>query len=142
MCARASLSRCPFSFDEKGGSSNRDSPIAFPSCTDSLRAPRPPDSSHPSRRFGPGCRVPDALFIAVPVGTEVLRVGGLRVIAPVAAKLAIVLAILHALLEVLLTVVALLIVAAFPVLALLCGKRGGPAARAEPGKGDPKGQHP
>src|SRR6266481_470043 len=88
---------------------NRDRPIAFPSCTDSSRAPRPQDSSHSSRRFGPGCRVPDALFIAVPVGTEVLRVGGLRVIAPVAAKLAIVLAILHALLEVHLIVVALLI---------------------------------
>src|SRR6266852_6917308 len=65
-------------------SSNRDNPIALPGCIASLRAPRPPYSSHPSRRFGPGCRVPDALFIAVPVGTEVLRVGGLRVIALVA----------------------------------------------------------
>ena len=126
----------------KAGTRARASRIALPGCTDSLRAPRPPDSSHPSRRFGPGCRVPDALFIAVPIGTEVLRVGGLRVIAPVAAKLAIVLAILHALLEVQLIVIALSIVAALLILALLCGKRDGSTSRAEPGKGDPKGQHP
>src|SRR6266436_5965 len=142
MCARASLSRCPFSFDEKGGSSNRDSPIAFPSCTDSSRAPRPPDSSHSSRHFGPRCRVPDALFIAVPIGTEILHVGGLRVIAPVAAKLAIVLAILHALLEVHLIVVAVSALAAILILFLLCGKRGGPASHAESGARDPKSQHP
>jgi len=66
----------------------------------------------------------------------------LRVIAPVAAKLAIALAVLHALLEVHLIVVALLIVAALLILVLLCGKRDGPTSRAEPGKGDPKGQHP
>src|SRR6266404_168804 len=209
MCARASLSGCPFNFDEKRwiliaryerilarvaqskaleriwvrnlgwrlprpdrgvwgfslwslpvahparsasdlvhlpiyrvGATNRDSPIALPSCTDSLRVPCPPDSSHSSRRFGPGCRIPDALFIAVSVGAELVRVGGLRVITPVAAKLAIVLAVLHALPEVHLIVVGLSIVAALLILALLCGNRGGPAARAEPGKGDPKGQHP
>jgi hypothetical protein len=66
----------------------------------------------------------------------------LRVIAPVAAKLAIVLAILHALVEVHLLVVALLIVAALLILGLLWGKRGGPASRAEPGEGHPKCQHP
>jgi len=66
----------------------------------------------------------------------------LRVIAPVAAKLAIVLAVLHALLEVHLIVVALLIVAALLILALLCGKRGGSTSRAEPSEGDPQSQHP
>jgi len=65
----------------------------------------------------------------------------LRVFAAVAAKLAIVLAVLHALLEVHLIVVGLSIVAALLILALLCGKRGGPA-RAEPDEGDPKNQHP
>ena len=116
----------------------------MPRCAYVLGAPRPPDSSHPSRRFGPGCRVPDALFIAVSVGTEVARVGGLRMIAPVAAKLAIVLAILHALLKVpsvfLLIAVAVSVLAA--ILSLLCGNRGGPASRAESGTGDPKSQHP
>jgi len=66
----------------------------------------------------------------------------LRVFAPVAAKLAIVLAILHALPEVHLIVVALSIVAALLTLALLCGKRSGPASRAESGARDPKSQHP
>jgi len=70
----------------------------------------------------------------------------LRVIAPVAAKLAIVLAILHALLEVhsvsVWIVSAGSIVAALLILALLCGKRGGPASRAKPGEGDPQSQHP
>ena len=70
--------------------------IALPGYTDSLSAPHPPDSSHPSRRFGPGCSVPEALFIAVSVGAELVRVGGLRVITPVAAKLAIVPAVLLA----------------------------------------------
>ena len=30
----------------------------------------------------------------------------------------------------------------YALLVLLCGKRDGPTSRAEPGKGDPKGQHP
>jgi hypothetical protein len=70
----------------------------------------------------------------------------LRVIGPVASKLAIVLAVLHALLEVqwvsLLIVGAIWILAAILILGLLCGNRGGPAGRAEPGEGDPKCQHP
>ena len=130
----------------KAGTRARPIEIALPGCTDSLGAPRPPDSSHPSRRFGPGCGVSDALLIAVSVGTEVARVGGLRVIAAVAAKLAIVLAVLHSLLEVhsvsLLIVGAVLVLAAILILGLLCGNCGSPASRAEPDEADSKCQHP
>jgi hypothetical protein len=70
----------------------------------------------------------------------------LRVIAPVAAKLAIVLAVLDALLEVhsvsLLIVGAVSVLATILILVLLCGNRGGPARCAEPGEGDPQSQHP
>lgn len=110
--------------------------------------PRPPDSSHPSWCLGAGCRVPEALFVAVSVSTEVVPVAGLRVIAASAAELTIVLAVLQTLLKVrsvcLLTIVAVSVLVAILVLILflLCGNRGGPASRAESGEGDPKSQHP
>jgi len=70
----------------------------------------------------------------------------LRVVAPVAAKLAIVLAVLDALLEVhsvsVLIVGAGSILVAILILFLPCGNRAGPASRAEPGEGDPQSQHP
>jgi hypothetical protein len=70
----------------------------------------------------------------------------LRVLAAVAAKLAIVVAVLHALLEVhsvsLLIAVAVPVLAAILILVLLCGNRGGPTSRAEPGEGDPQSQNP
>jgi len=70
----------------------------------------------------------------------------LWVFAPVAAKLAIVLAVLHALLEVhsvsVWIVVAGSILVAILIQVPLCGKRGGPASRAEPGEGDSQSQHP
>jgi hypothetical protein len=87
-----------------------------------------------------------ALFIAVSVGAEVARVAGLRVLAPVAAKLAIMLAILHALLEVhfvsILIFRAVSALVAILILLLLCGNRGSQTSRAEPGEGDSKSQHP
>src|SRR6266852_5630837 len=84
--------------------------IALPICTDSSSAPRPPESYRPSllfghgcsdRRFGRGFSVPEALFVAVLVGTEVVRVVGLLAIAVVVAILTIVLLpVLQALLKV------------------------------------------
>jgi hypothetical protein len=86
------------------------------------------------------------LFIAVSVGAQLVRVVGLRVLAPVAAKLAIVLAVLRALLELhpvsVLIVVAGSILAAILILVLRCGNGGGPASGVESGAHDPKSQHP
>ena len=76
------------------------------------------------------------------MGAELARFAGLRVLVPVAARLAIVLAILHALLEVHLIVVALSIVAALLIVTLLCGKCGGSTSRTESGARNPKSQHP
>ena len=79
---------------------------------------------------------------------EVVCVVGLLVVVAVAAKLAIVLAVLQALLkvpsvfELIVVAVPVPVLVAILILALLCGNRGSPASRAEPGESDPKSQHP
>ncbi len=70
-------------------------------------------------------RVPEALFVAVSIGTPVVHIAGLPVIAPVSAVLAIVLAVLHALLKgpslSALLVVAIRILVAIMISVLLSG---------------------
>jgi hypothetical protein len=96
-------------------------------------------------------RVPEALFVAVSIGTLVVRIAGLLVIAPVSAVLSIVLAVLHALLKgpslSALVVVAIRILVAIMITVLLsgvlpCGSRGRNITYVEPGDGDSKCQHP
>ena len=80
------------------------------------------------------------------VGTEVVCVVGLLVIATVSAILTIMLAVLEALLKVrsvsALVVVAIWILVAIMNLVLLCGNRGRKTRGAEPSEGDSKYQHP
>ena len=94
------------------------------------------------------CSVPEAVLVAVSVGTGIVPAVGLLVICTVAAKLAIVLTVLQALLKV--PSVSELIVVAVPVLVailiLLCGvllwrNSGSQTSRAEPGESDSKCQH-
>jgi len=96
-------------------------------------------------------RVPEALFVAVSIGTPVGRIAGLLVIAPVSAVLAIVLAVLHALLKEpslsALLVVAIRIQVAIMIPVLLsgllpCGSRGRNIRCVQPGDGNSNCQHP
>jgi hypothetical protein len=86
------------------------------------------------------------MLVAVAVGTEVIRIPGLPVVAAVAAILAIVLAVLQTPLKKLprpmLIFVAVLVLVAILILALLCGSRASKTGRTEPGEGNSKCQHP
>jgi hypothetical protein len=86
-----------------------------------------------------GCKVSEALPVAVLVGTEVVRIVGLLVVVTVPAKLAIVLAVTQPLLKVPSVVPVLAI--SIMILALLRGNRGSKTRRAKPGEGDSKSQH-
>jgi len=90
--------------------------------------------------FGRGCSVPEALFVPVLVGTEVIRVVGLLAIAVIVGILTTVLAVLQALLKVRFVsnfiVVAVSVLVA--ILVLRRGNRGSQTRRAESGEGDSK----
>jgi len=81
-----------------------------------------------------------AVFVAVAIGTEVVGVAGLPVIAAVAAILPIVAAVLQALLKgpscSAIIVVTVLVLIAMLILVLLCGNRRTKTDRAKPGEGD------
>ena len=87
-----------------------------------------------------GRNVAIAVFVAVAIGVEVVRIPGLLVIAAVAAILTIVAAVLQALLKgpscSALIVVTALVLIAMLILVLLCGNRRTKSSRAKPGEGD------
>jgi hypothetical protein len=87
-----------------------------------------------------------AVFVAVAIGVEVVRIPGLLVIAAVAAILTIVAAVLQTLLKgpscSALIVVTVLVLKAMLILVLLRGNSGTKSSRAKTGEGDSQCQHP